>query len=134
MAAVRPPTKTFTLSARGVLSAALAVTVCASLLGLRGIVVKSHGSADETAFSHAIGVALAEGGNVLRQVGHNAIFAMLAIKAFRMLPSAATPQRIEGVCTMIRSFTPWVAMRYTRLLRQRTRSQSSSSKGQPTAG
>ncbi len=55
----------------------------------------------------AIGVALAEGGEVLRQVGHNAIFAMLAIKAFRLMPSAATPQRIDGVCKMIRSFTPW---------------------------
>ena len=44
---------------------------------------------------------------MLRQVGHNAIFAMLAIKAFRMMPSAATPQRIDGVCTLIRSFTPW---------------------------
>lgn len=54
-----------------------------------------------------IGVALAEGGEVLRQVGHNAIFAMLAIKAFRMLPSAATAQRIDGVCTLVRSFTPW---------------------------
>ena len=40
-----------------------------------------------------IGDALAEGGGVLRQVGHDAIFAMLAIKAFRLLPSAATPQR-----------------------------------------
>lgn len=54
-----------------------------------------------------IGVALAEGGEHLLQVGHNAIFAMLAIKAFRILPSAATPERIEGVCQMIRSFTPW---------------------------
>ena len=54
-----------------------------------------------------IGDALAEGGEVLRQVGHNAIFAMLAIKAFRMLPSAATPQRIDGVCRLIGSFTPW---------------------------
>jgi hypothetical protein len=54
-----------------------------------------------------IGRALAEGGEVLRQVGHNAIFAMLAIKAFRMVPSAATPQRIDGVCALIRSFTPW---------------------------
>ncbi len=54
-----------------------------------------------------IGVALAEGGEVLRQVGHNAIFAMLAIKAFRMLPSAATPERIEGVCKLVRSMTPW---------------------------
>jgi hypothetical protein len=54
-----------------------------------------------------IGVALAEGGEVLRQVGHNAIFAMLAIKAFRMAPSAATSERIDGVCKLIRSFTPW---------------------------
>lgn len=54
-----------------------------------------------------IGAALADGSGVLRQVGHDAIFAMLAIKAFRMLPSAATPQRIDGVCAMIRSFTPW---------------------------
>ncbi len=54
-----------------------------------------------------IGVALAEGGEVLRQVGHNAIFAMLAIKTFRLIPNAATPQRIDGVCKMIRSFTPW---------------------------
>ena len=54
-----------------------------------------------------IGQALVDGGEVLRQVGHNAIFAMLAIKAFRMLPSAATPERIDGVCTLIRSFTPW---------------------------
>lgn len=44
---------------------------------------------------------------MLRQVGHNAIFAMLAIKAFRLLPSAATPERINGVCSLIRSFTPW---------------------------
>lgn len=54
-----------------------------------------------------IGKALVEGGEVLRQVGHNAIFAMLAIKAFRMVPSAATPERIDGVCQLIRSFTPW---------------------------
>lgn len=54
-----------------------------------------------------IGEALAEGGTVLRQVGHNAIFAMLAIKGFRMLPTAATPERIDGVCKLIRSFTPW---------------------------
>jgi len=54
-----------------------------------------------------IGEALTDGGEVLRQVGHNAIFAMLAIKAFRMLPASATPQRIDGVCKLIRSFTPW---------------------------
>ncbi|MCA9065950.1 MAG: hypothetical protein KDA96_22935, partial [Planctomycetaceae bacterium] len=40
-------------------------------------------------------------------VGHNAIFAMLAIKAFRMLPSAATPKRIDGVCALVRAMTPW---------------------------
>jgi len=61
----------------------------------------------EPAQIEKIGAALVEGGEVLRQVGHNAIFAMLAIKAFRMLPNAATPQRIDGVCTLIRSFTPW---------------------------
>lgn len=54
-----------------------------------------------------IGAALAERGETLLQVGHNAIFAMLAIKAFRMVPGAATPERIDGVCKLIRSFTPW---------------------------
>ncbi len=54
-----------------------------------------------------IGIALAEGGGVLRQVGHDAIFAMLATKAFRLHPEAATPKRIDGVCRLIRSFTPW---------------------------
>jgi hypothetical protein len=50
---------------------------------------------------------LAEGSGVLRQVGHDAIFAMLAIKAFRMLPETATPERVEGVCKLIHAFTPW---------------------------
>jgi hypothetical protein len=54
-----------------------------------------------------IGDALMDGGKVLREVGHNAIFAMLAIKAFRLLPSAATPQRIDGVCKLIRAMKPW---------------------------
>lgn len=54
-----------------------------------------------------IGLALAEGRGQLREVGHNAIFAMLAIKGFRMLPSAATPERIEGVCKLIRAIKPW---------------------------
>lgn len=54
-----------------------------------------------------IGEALVEGGETLRQVGHNAIFAMLAIKGFRLLPQAATPLRIDGVCRLIRSMTPW---------------------------
>jgi hypothetical protein len=54
-----------------------------------------------------IGEALAEADGSLREVGHNAIFAMHAIKAFRMLPSAATPKRIEGVCKLIRAIKPW---------------------------
>ncbi len=54
-----------------------------------------------------IGIALAEGRGQLREVGHNAIFAMLAIKGFRMLPEAATPERIEGVCKLIRAIKPW---------------------------
>ncbi len=54
-----------------------------------------------------IGAALVEGSEALRQVGHNAIFAMLAIKGFRMMPEAATPERVDGVCELIRSFTPW---------------------------
>ncbi|MEZ5385363.1 MAG: hypothetical protein R3F13_07605 [Prosthecobacter sp.] len=54
-----------------------------------------------------IGLALADGRKELREVGHNAIFAMLAIKGFRMLPSAATPKRIDGVCKLIRAIKPW---------------------------
>ena len=54
-----------------------------------------------------IGLALTEGAEVLRQVGHNAIFAMLALKAFRSQPGLATAQRISGTCALIRSLTPW---------------------------
>lgn len=54
-----------------------------------------------------VGKALIEGGEVLREVGHDVIFAMHAIKAFRMLPEAATKERVEGVCNLIRSFKPW---------------------------
>jgi len=54
-----------------------------------------------------IGETLAKRGDQLLQVGHNAIFAMLAIKAFRLAPQLATPQRVEGVCELIRRFTPW---------------------------
>lgn len=54
-----------------------------------------------------IGLALADGKGVLREVGHDAIFAMLAIKGFRQLPSAATPERIDGVCKLIRAIKPW---------------------------
>ena len=54
-----------------------------------------------------VGLALADGGGVLRQVGHNAIFAMHAIKGFRLVPELATTERVEGVCNLIRSFKPW---------------------------
>lgn len=54
-----------------------------------------------------IGKTLASGGGVLRQVGHDAIFAMHAIKAFRMKPEFATEARVEGICNLIRAFKPW---------------------------
>ncbi|MDI1315039.1 hypothetical protein [Prosthecobacter sp.] len=63
--------------------------------------------APDPALISKIGLALAGGQGVLREVGHNAIFAMLAIKGFRMLPSAATPKRIDGVCKLIRAIKPW---------------------------
>ncbi len=54
-----------------------------------------------------VGQALARGKGVLRQVGHDAIFGMLAIKAFRLLPELATPERVAGVCRLIDKITPW---------------------------
>lgn len=54
-----------------------------------------------------IGLALADGGKVLREVGHNVIFATLAIKAFRWMPEAATKERVDGICNLIRAFKPW---------------------------
>jgi hypothetical protein len=54
-----------------------------------------------------VGKTLAKGGGVLRQVGHDAIFAMHAIKAFRMLPETATRERVDGVCKLIKAFKPW---------------------------
>lgn len=54
-----------------------------------------------------IGLAFADGSGVLRQVGHDAIFAMHAIKAFRMDPELATPDRVAGTCRLIRAFKPW---------------------------
>ena len=54
-----------------------------------------------------VGQALAEGNGVLREVGHDAIFAMHAIKAFRLLPGSATPGRVNGVCRLIREIKPW---------------------------
>lgn len=54
-----------------------------------------------------VGLALADGGGVLPQVGHDAIFAMRAIKGFRLMPETATKERVEGVCNLIRSFKSW---------------------------
>lgn len=54
-----------------------------------------------------VGKALAEGNGVLREVGHDAIFAMHAIKAFRMMPETATPERVDGVCQLLKAIKPW---------------------------
>ena len=54
-----------------------------------------------------VGKALAEGNGVLREVGHDAIFAMHAIKAFRMMPETATPERVDGVCRLLNAIKPW---------------------------
>lgn len=54
-----------------------------------------------------IGEALMEARGSLREVGHNAIFAMHAIRGFRLMPELATPQRIDGVCALIRAIKPW---------------------------
>jgi hypothetical protein len=54
-----------------------------------------------------IGKSLAMGKGILREVGHDAIFAMHAIKAFRILPELATRERVDGVCNLIASIKPW---------------------------
>jgi len=41
----------------------------------------------------------------LRQVGHNTILLSLALKAFRDVPEAITPARVNGICRLIESFT-----------------------------
>ncbi len=54
-----------------------------------------------------VGKVLAEGSGVLREVGHDAIFAMHAVKGFRMMPETATTARVQGVCKLIRAIKPW---------------------------
>lgn len=54
-----------------------------------------------------VGEALAKGGGVLREVGHDAIFAMHAIKGFALLPELATQDRVDGVCQLVGAFKPW---------------------------
>lgn len=41
----------------------------------------------------------------LRQAGHNVILPSLALKAFRQLPEAVTPSRVDGICRLIEAFT-----------------------------
>jgi len=54
-----------------------------------------------------IGETLMDAHGSLREVGHNAIFAMHAMRGFRLLPELATPRRIDGVCRLIRAIKPW---------------------------
>ncbi|MCA8997758.1 MAG: hypothetical protein KDA80_12255 [Planctomycetaceae bacterium] len=54
-----------------------------------------------------VGKALADGMGTLREVGHDAIFAMHAIKAFRIRPELATKERVKGVCDLIGAIQPW---------------------------
>jgi hypothetical protein len=54
-----------------------------------------------------VGKTLAGGGGTLREVGHDAIFAMHAIKGFRMMPETATAERVQGVCDLIGAIKPW---------------------------
>jgi hypothetical protein len=39
-----------------------------------------------------------------RGVGHNVIFVSLALKAFRALPEAITPARVDGICRLVAAF------------------------------
>jgi hypothetical protein len=50
----------------------------------------------------AAGLAARVGG--LRQVGHDVILPSLALRAFRDLPEAVTPARVEGVCRLMETF------------------------------
>ena len=46
----------------------------------------------------------------LRGKGHNIIFAVASLKGLRSVPEAATPQRIEGLRKMVRTFGKTTAM------------------------
>lgn len=59
----------------------------------------------DPALIHQIVRTLEQNIDGLRQVGHNVIFPALALKAFRQLPSAVTPSRVDGICRLIESFT-----------------------------
>jgi hypothetical protein len=51
---------------------------------------------------------LAEHVGELRSGGHDAIYAALALRALRDLPSLATPTVVEGVCSLLRKFVETV--------------------------
>jgi hypothetical protein len=52
-----------------------------------------------------IAATLQESMDGLRQAGHNVIFPSLALKAFRQMPEAVTPARVDGICRLIEAFT-----------------------------
>lgn len=47
---------------------------------------------------------LAESVGIFRMVGHNVIFPSAALKAFRQVPYAITPLRVQGICRLIECF------------------------------
>lgn len=49
-------------------------------------------------------LALSRGIGDLREVGHNIIFGMAALKVFRQLPETVTPFRVAGLCRLIDDF------------------------------
>jgi hypothetical protein len=61
----------------------------------------------ETADPELIGALVKDldaGIDTLRRSGHNIIFANICLKALRDVPEAATPERVNGLRTMVRSF------------------------------
>lgn len=75
--------------------------------GRSGLCAGFPDEAPDEAFLDQIALALQGNISRLRQVGHNVIFAMLALKAFKAVPQAITPSRVEGVCRLIRSFATY---------------------------
>jgi hypothetical protein len=61
----------------------------------------------ETADPEVVGALVKDldaGIDTLRRSGHNIIFANIALKALREVPEAATPERVNGLRKMVRSF------------------------------
>lgn len=50
--------------------------------------------------------AMATRAGGLVEAGHNIILPALALKAFRDVPEAVTPSRVDGICKLIESFGP----------------------------